>query len=307
MYSVLADVIGETLQITLFIMAMMIIVDAVNIWSRGKIAGLLRGKSKSRQYVIASFIGTIPGCLGGFTDVTLYMHGLISFGALAGSMIASSGDEAFVMLAMFPGTAVILFLVLFVLGIAGGIVTDLIVKKYNIVTSSDCPELVVHEAERNLKHFLKEHVYHHIIKKHIWRIALWTFGALLVVQVGFQYLHLEEIGTGYKLLLLFLGALIGLIPESGPHLIFVTLFASGVIPFSVLLTSSMVQDGHGMLPLLSYSLKDSIKIKAFNFVFAIIVGLILICVWNLTILNLHKIKEGMSTLPQGLPLFLINH
>ncbi len=275
MYSILINVIGETLQISLFITAMMIIVDAVNIWSRGKISNLLRGKSKSRQYVIASFIGTIPGCLGGFTDVTLYMHGLISFGALAGSMIASSGDEAFVMLAMFPETAIILFAILFVAGIVGGILTDFLAKKFNMVTCRDCPELVVHNTERNLKHFITEHVFHHIIKKHIWRIALWTFGALLVVQVGFHYLHIEEISTGYKLLLLFLGALIGLIPESGPHLIFVTLFANGVIPFSVLLTSSMVQDGHSMLPLLSYSVKDSIKIKAFNFVYGIVLGLIL--------------------------------
>jgi hypothetical protein len=65
-----------------------------------------------------------------------------------------------------------------------------------------------------------------------------------------------------------------LIPESGPHLIFVTLFAEGLIPFSVLLTSSIVQDGHGMLPLLSYSVKDSVIIKAFNFFFGIILGLI---------------------------------
>ncbi len=275
MQTIIINVIGETFQITLFITAMMIIVDAVNIWSRGRIANLLKGKSKSRQYVIASFIGTIPGCLGGFTDVTLYMHGLISFGALAGSMIASSGDEAFVMLAMFPETAVILFAILFVAGIVGGILTDFLARKFNMETCRDCPELVVHDTERNLKHFLTEHVFHHIIKKHIWRIALWTFGALLVVQIGFQYLHIEEISTGYKLLLLFLGALIGLIPESGPHLVFVTLFANGVIPFSVLLTSSMVQDGHGMLPLLSYSVKDSIKIKAFNFVYGIVLGLIL--------------------------------
>jgi len=68
--------------------------------------------------------------------------------------------------------------------------------------------------------------------------------------------------------------LVGLIPESGPHLIFVTLFAQGLVPFSVLLTSSMVQDGHGMLPMLSYSLKDSIKLKAFNFVIGLTVGLI---------------------------------
>ncbi len=275
MDTIITEVLVETLQITLLITVMMIAVDAVNIWSRGKIASLLKGKKESRQYVVTSFIGAIPGCFGGFTNVTLYMHGLISFGALAGSMIAASGDEAFVMLAMFPETAIILFIILFILGIAGGSLTDFLSKKFNIQTSVDCHELVVHDRERNLKHFFKEHVYTHIIKKHIWKIAIWTFGALLVIQAGFQYLHIEQITSEYKLLLLFLGAVIGLIPESGPHLIFVTLFANGLIPFSILLTSSIVQDGHGMLPLLSYSLKDSIKIKAFNFVIGIALGLIL--------------------------------
>ena len=100
MVDILINVIKETFQITLLVTIMMMLVDAVNIWSKGKMALLLRGTSQSRQYVVASFIGAIPGCVGGFTNVTLYMHGLVSFGALAGSMIASSGDEAFVMLAM---------------------------------------------------------------------------------------------------------------------------------------------------------------------------------------------------------------
>jgi hypothetical protein len=73
--------------------------------------------------------------------------------------------------------------------------------------------------------------------------------------------------------MLFLGALIGLIPESGPHLIIVTMYASGLVPFSVLLTSSIVQDGHGMLPMLAYSVKDSVKIKGFNLGFGLIIGL----------------------------------
>ena len=275
MDAVLIDVLGETLQITLLITVMMIAVDAVNIWSRGKIALLLRGAHESRQYVVTSFIGAIPGCFGGFTNVTFYMHGLISFGALAGSMIASSGDEAFVMLAMFPKTAIILFIVLFIIGTAGGKLIDYAARKLNMQPCADCHELVVHDTERNLKHFFKEHIYKHIIKKHIWKVAIWTFGALLVIQIGFEYLHIEQITSEYKLALLFVAALIGLIPESGPNLIFVTLFASGLIPFSILLTNSIVQDGHSMLPLLSYSVKDSIRIKLFNLVIGIILGLVL--------------------------------
>ena len=56
-------------------------------------------------------------------------------------------------------------------------------------------------------------------------------------------------------------------------MVFVMMFANGLVPFSILLTSSIVQDGHGMLPLFSYSVKDAIMIKIFNFIFAITIGL----------------------------------
>ena len=69
-----------------------------------------------------------------------------------------------------------------------------------------------------------------------------------------------------------IGALIAIIPESGPHLIFVLMYAQGLVPFSILFTTSFIQDGHGMLPLLSYSLKDSVLIKVFNLIFGLAVG-----------------------------------
>jgi len=66
--------------------------------------------------------------------------------------------------------------------------------------------------------------------------------------------------------ILAIGALIGIVPESGPHLIFVMMYAQGLVPFSVLFTTSFVQDGHGMLLMISYSLKDSVLIKVDDFV-----------------------------------------
>jgi len=268
-------VIEETLEITFIVALMMILVDIVNTWTNGKIKAFLENKNKYRQYVLASFIGALPGCFGGITNVSLYMHGLISFGALAGSMIAVSGDEAYVMLAMIPETAILIFGLLFVLGIFGGIIIDKIVKKFNINVCVNCESLVVHEKERSIKHFIIEHIWEHIIKKHIWKVAIWTFAALLVVELSLNFLDLNAITTNYKLAFIFIAALIGLIPESGPHIFFVKLFADGMIPFSVLLTSSIVQDGHGMLPMLSYSVEDTLKIKLFNFAFGLIIGLIL--------------------------------
>ena len=71
-----------------------------------------------------------------------------------------------------------------------------------------------------------------------------------------------------------LAALVGIIPDSGPHLLFVFLFVDGTIPFSVLLTSAIVQDGHALLPLLSVSVRDSATIKLFNLMVGLALGLL---------------------------------
>lgn len=272
------DVFKESLKVTLFVMLMMIVIDFINVKSKGKLESILQTGNKWKQYFVASLLGTAPGCFGSFAGVSLYIHGMISFGALTGLMLATAGDEQFIMLAMIPETALIMFGILFVLGILAGYLTDFLVKKFKIKTCTDCEFKQYHPGQEGYKHYLKNHIWTHIIKGHLVRVFLWTFGALLVVEYSMTLVDLQSITSEYTFLLLILGALIGLIPESGPHLIFVMLFANGLIPFSVLFTSSVVQDGHGMLPMLSYSVKDSIKIKLFNLVFGLIFGLILFAI-----------------------------
>ena len=98
---------------------------------------------------------------------------------------------------------------------------------------------------------------------------------MLFVDLGLQAWHLESFVHQNMIWVLVVAALVGMIPESGPHLVFVMMYAKGIIPFSVLLTTSFIQDGHGMLPMLSYSLKDSVLIKTFNLVFGLGIGSIL--------------------------------
>ncbi|MDY0369935.1 MAG: putative manganese transporter, partial [Bacteroidales bacterium] len=66
----------------------------------------------------------------------------------------------------------------------------------------------------------------------------------------------------------------GIIPESGPHFIFVILYSQGVLPFSILLANSIAQDGHGTLPLLAESRKGFIMVKAVSILFAMAAGVI---------------------------------
>lgn len=272
---ILENVIKESFKVTLFVLLMMITVDFINVKTKGKLESILQKGRKWKQYFVASLLGAAPGCLGSFAGVSLYIHGMISFGALTGLMFATAGDEQFIMLAMIPDTAFVMFGILFILGIIVGYITDYLVKKFNIKTCTDCEFKQFHPGEEGYKHYFKDHIWNHIIKGHLLRTFLWTFGALLFVEYGMSLVDLQSITSEYLFWVLILSALIGLLPESGPHLIFVMLFAKGLIPFSVLFTSSIVQDGHGMLPMLSYSVKDSIKIKMFNLVFGLTIGLLL--------------------------------
>lgn len=339
-------VLEHALMITVFVFVMMLLVDFIDTASKRRISVMMKGGAW-RQYILASFLGSTPGCLGAFMNVSLYVHGMIGFGAIVGGMIATSGDEAFVMLAQFPGTALALFVMLFLLGIFFAWITDKIIPLLGIAPCESCVEAHceecpsdMHDQEsvseifrpRNLfenfrsisfarfllivlivsflllvtmgisgppswgwkritflclslctlyiaivasEHYLNSHIWDHIIKKHIIRVFLWSFGALLFVHWALALWNLDAFIREHTLWVLLIGVLIAIVPESGPHLIFVMMYAHGVIPFSVLFTTSFVQDGHGMLPLLSYSLKDSILIKVFNLFFGLVVGGIL--------------------------------
>lgn len=274
------SVFKESLKVTFFVLIMMALVDIINVKTRGKLIEMLQTGNRWKQYIIASLLGAAPGCLGSFAGVSLYIHGMISFGALTGMMLATAGDEQFIMLAMFPDTALMMFGILLVLGVFAGFFTDFLVKKFNIKTCTDCEFVQYHPGQEGYKHYFKDHIWKHLIKGHLVKIFLWTFGALLLVEYAINLVDLKSITSEYTLVILILAALIGVLPESGPHLIFVMLFSKGLIPFSVLFTSSIVQDGHGMLPMFSYSVKDSIKIKIFNLTFGLILGLIIYLLGN---------------------------
>jgi hypothetical protein len=266
---------------------MMLIVDYINVLTKGDMEKALKGGGK-RQYTIASFLGATPGCLGAFMNVSFYVHGLLSFGAIAGGMIATSGDEAFVMLALFPKEAMFLFAVLFILGIIGGRIADKAASLFKIVPCQECDLQKVHHEEEcccfdpqvlkkfpNLSlhryalffflfillvgtgmgivgpqtwnwqritlfslllitafivatvpdHYLKEHIWEHIVKKHLWQVFLWTFFSLLFITFGLQYWDLEGFVKANMILIFLICALVGIIPESGPHMIFVMMFA----------------------------------------------------------------------------------
>ena len=408
MVAIILEALRNAVLITGLVVVMMMMIESLNIESRGMVFKGLR-RTKFGQVVVASLLGSVPGCMGGFATVSLYTHRMFSFGALVAMMIASSGDEAFVMLAMIPDQALILFAVLFVLAVLVGLTVDFFhdrihSRKCDLHDHSECGAdtdchdgYVVHDHDeiatvsakpRNdvedgskrhygwkrilmfvglavfiaalasgqlghdhsahsthdhsvhadhdhsahmeydhpaygshehdhvhdahvhaghvyqhdqhgidllsedwmnvlfaglsvivlivllfaSDHFVEEHMWEHIIKRHLPVIFAWTFGVLLVLGLALQYVEIDRWISDNTALMIILATLIGIIPESGPHMIFVTLFATGVVPFPVLLASSISQDGHASIPLLAESRRSFLWAKLINCLVALLAG-----------------------------------
>lgn len=334
-------VIKHAVMITSFVLMMMLLIEYINVQTRGEWQKILK-KSHFGQYLLGAFLGVVPGCLGAFTMVSLYSHRMVSFGALVAAMIATSGDEAFVMLSMFPAQALWLSAILFIVAILTAYGVDLVFKDQNRFLINEKHGFELHEKERcrcfsgkvviaqlknisfpraflitlflvflaavffgelgpkvwNWKkitftlgsvislfiittvpdHFLEEHLYAHVIKKHLLRVFLWTLGALLVVNYMENYLDITAWLQENVLSVLVVAAAVGIIPESGPHMVFVTMYAKGLIPFAVLLASSISQDGHGTLPLLAVSTRAFIWLKVVNVIVALLIGVLFLMI-----------------------------
>lgn len=274
MGKVLLEVLGESLEVTLLVLLMMSLIEVFNVWSRGRFFRGLR-RSGPAQILVSALLGAIPGCAGGIASVSLYTHRMISFGALVAMMVATAGDEAFLMLALFPRKALGLFALLLVLGIGTGFIVDRLRLDKGIRPFQCDEEDIVEDAPREpltrerVRAFLRENILHHIVRKHLGGIFAWTFGVMLVFGILGHYFDLEAWIGNNTLPMILLATAVGFIPQSGPHIAFVTLFASGVIPFPVLLANSISQDGHASLPLIAESKAAFLRAKTIKAVLAV--------------------------------------
>lgn len=347
------EILEHSILITSFTLAMMLIIEFVNVQTQGAFTQKLQSKP-ILQIVLSTLLGMVPGCIGTFTVVSLYTHNIVRLGALVAALISASGDEAFFMFALIPQTAIKLNVLLFVIAIVAGIVTELLMK--NRHRSNAVQHFAVHHHEGSLaqisfksisnqlrnitfhralliiglllfifslvsghlddshahhteggqsisehiehtlsldwvntifiivsvvalvivvsvdNHFLVAHLWQHVIKKHLLKLFLWTVGALTITAVLMQFIDLQLWVQNNVWLVLIIAVLVGIIPESGPHMIFLSMFVAGTMPFGILLANSIVQDGHGALPLLAESKRSFLIAKGVNVVIALLVG-----------------------------------
>lgn len=397
-------ILQQTLIITTLVIGMMMVIEFINVRTGGLWSKRLQ-KSPWIQILFAIIMGVIPGCLGTYTVVSLYVHRVVNFPALMAALITTTGDEAFFMFSLFPEKALLINLILIITAIIVATILQFSLKNKFIGLKDKEMSFPIHEnescshshhhhhiVEKNIKnisfvrallitlclgvltlvlsgvidgshhlnllmggaseesvihsmeslqvaespshqdcgeehhhcshshqvaespshqgceeghhhdhggeadwiriiliilfvailiivvvaeeHFLEEHLWQHVIKVHLPKIFFWTFGVILCLTILNNYVNIHDIIDSKPFIVLLIAILIGLIPQSGPHLIFLILFANGDLPLGIFLANCIVQDGHGALPLLAESRKAFLISKAIKVGLAIFAGII---------------------------------
>ncbi len=397
-------ILQQTLIITTLVIGMMMVIEFINVRTGGLWSKRLQ-KSPWIQILFAIIMGVIPGCLGTYTVVSLYVHRVVNFPALMAALITTTGDEAFFMFSLFPEKALLINLILIVLAIIIATILQFSLKNkfiglkdkemsfpihenescshshhhhhsvkkniknisfvrallitlcvgvltlvlsgvidgshhLNLLMGGASEESVIHSIESQQvtespshqdcgeehhhcnhshqvtessshqdceeehhhshggeadwiriiliilfvailiivivaeEHFLEEHLWQHVIKVHLPKIFFWTFTVILCLTILNNYVNIHDIIDSKPFIVLLIAILVGLIPQSGPHLIFLILFANGDLPLGIFLANCIVQDGHGALPLLAESRKAFLISKTIKVVVAIFAGII---------------------------------
>ena len=397
-------ILQQTLIITTLVIGMMMVIEFINVRTGGLWSKRLQ-KSPWIQILFAIVMGFIPGCLGTYTVVSLYVHRVVNFPALMAALITTTGDEAFFMFSLFPEKALLINLILITIAVIVATILQFSMKnkfiglrneelsfpvhenescshshhhhhsvKKNIKNISFVRALLItlslgvlilvasgvidgshhlnllmggqseesvmhsleshqdteslsyqvhshcHHSESNVQcsefnvqcseshshhhdhggeadwiriiliilfvailiinivaeeHFLEEHMWQHVIKVHLPKIFFWTFAIILCLTILNNYVNIHDLIDSKPFIVLLIAILIGLIPQSGPHLVFLILFANGDLPLGIFLANCIVQDGHGALPLLAESRKAFFLSKGIKVAIAIVVGMIL--------------------------------
>ena len=380
-------ILQQTLIITTLVLGMMMVIEFINVRTGGLWSKKLQTKPWI-QILFAIVMGFIPGCLGTYTVVSLYIHRVVNFPALMAALITTTGDEAFFMFSLFPEKALLINLILIGIAIVVATLLQVTMKNkfvglrdkemsfpihenescshthhhkhhniksniknisfvrallitlsagvlvlvlsgvidgshhLNLLMGGQTEESVIHSMESHQiedstclhidchnhnhshshshdhggeadwirfiliilftailiivvvaeEHFLEEHLWEHVIKVHLPKIFLWTFGVILCLTIINNYINIHDIIDTKPFIVLLIAILIGIIPQSGPHLIFLILFANGDLPLGIFLANCIVQDGHGALPLLADSRKAFIVSKGIKIIIALLIG-----------------------------------
>ncbi|MCF6460378.1 putative manganese transporter [Clostridium sp. Cult3] len=111
------------IQVTVFVGAVLLLFGYINYKLSGKLVDKIE-KSKKTQPIIGSLLGLTPGCGGAIFVMPLFPAGIVSFGTVVATLIATMGDSAFVLMSVMPLKYIIVSIISFAVAIITGYIVD---------------------------------------------------------------------------------------------------------------------------------------------------------------------------------------
>lgn len=114
---------GAFIEVTVFVGAVLLFFGYIDYTQQGALIESIE-RSKAYQPLIGALLGIIPGCGGSILLMPLYIKGSVTFGTVVATLIATSGDSAFVTLTQAPRDFVVIIVICLIVGTATGYVVD---------------------------------------------------------------------------------------------------------------------------------------------------------------------------------------
>ena len=111
------------LQVTVFVGVALFIFGYLNYKTQGQLILTIQ-EHKNWQPVIGALLGLTPGCGGAIFVMPLFLNGTVSFGTVIATLIATSGDSAFVVISSLPFHFVVVSAICFITAVISGYMVD---------------------------------------------------------------------------------------------------------------------------------------------------------------------------------------
>lgn len=133
-------VFGSYSGVGIFIISTLLIIYLFEHYTANSLLNFLT-KHQRLQIPIATFLGLLPGCGGAVIVVTQYSKGFVTFGAMAATLIATTGDATIILMHKKPQAAFTLFTIASAIGMVVGYLIDFFSKEKFLPRSQQKKEI----------------------------------------------------------------------------------------------------------------------------------------------------------------------
>ena len=142
------------IQVTVFVGAVLLLFGYVDYLLAGRLVKTI-AEAKKIQPIIGALLGLTPGCGGAIFVMPLFPRGVVSFGTVIATLLATMGDSAFVLISTMPKQWALVSVISFVVAVGVGYIVDLfpigdrLLEKYR---KSQEKKAQIRDAHEDLDH-----------------------------------------------------------------------------------------------------------------------------------------------------------